>query len=153
MPPTTLTILGLIMPAGFQDAEGNVYPAAFASPAAMTQDIIDEAGGIPWNVYGSTTAAENGKQPCAEHTTQVDKAEFFEGAEETVAQLVAEVNLPGLTVDTLTEAQNTALICISFGMSVLDTPTGTTNPDGTPVLAPYFAGATVGSITVTGATG
>jgi hypothetical protein len=135
----------------FVDATGTNHPNSVWLLADCAESIIDLDTGLSFYGYDADADLINN----FDVTLGKPGTKF-----NTVGEKHYDLSMPEFEVlaNTISQAgesleQITFTDAVGFAQDVLDTPTGTNNPDGTPVLAPYFAGATVGSITVTGATG
>ena len=142
--PTTRTVICLQMP--YNDSFGGTDTASVWMPSAEDEDIIDEQGGIPWLGFETVAALQAHDQPVGNHLTAISKAAFVAGSGETDEQVAASLGMPTANI---TEAMNTAYLCISLAMATLDVA-GPPNADGTagPMVS-YFQGATITTVQVT----
>ena len=113
------------------DPDGSSHPDAIWMPARVVMDNIARAAGVDWYPYHDAPSYLAGKQPVAgvEHHTALDTALY--------AQVL------GFDAGTTVYGPATANALAFLALHVADTPTGQTDAQGQPVMAPFFAAAQV----------
>ncbi len=120
----------LKMPCG--DPDGSDHANAIWIPASVIMDNIARQGGVEWYAYHDAAAYLSGKAPVAgvTHHTAIDQALYA-----AVLSLDCKTTIYGPA---------TAYALTFLALHYADTPTGATDAaTGQPVLAPFFAAATV----------